>query len=346
MDINGVVPSWTVANGIHVELSNIDLTELLTVDLSLLGLYKSPQSSQIDPIFDVFAHSIRRIVSPFYLIAAIPPASVKYEDCYREAWDAAQVAALATGRPASLEEVEVAAFLRLHTSGGLRPELGPTDQSKLNPSVNPASENELRRAGNIARNLGWTGRLGLQSMLMSAIVQTWGAFEAFAADALVAALNHRPSLGEGAMSQKNADGTAGKQVPIGILQRYKFDVSNRMGTIVRELKKFDFTSLNGISLAYKTTFGDTVKASFDGSPDHNQMWLLESLRHVIVHNGGVVDPMFISRVKKRSEYSHLPVGYPLQFECAGVANLMNTCVRFTTALAVMTCRQLEVAGTK
>jgi len=172
-------------------------------------------------------------------------------------------------------------------------------------------------------------RHGLLMVLSSALIGTWTAFESIATDLWIEAVNRRPTtLGVNALlapregesekqegkSEKKPDGFS-----LETLERYKFNLKHRIGTVVHnEKRKFDFTSTGGIRNAYLRTFAHRRK---DGGivtrpevkgwfPEHwyQELSMLEAIRHVLVHRGGSIDDAFRYRAKEHPEFSKLNLG--------------------------------------
>jgi hypothetical protein len=153
----------------------------------------------------------------------------------------------------------------------------------------------------------WTFESSLRSLLLSGISAVWTAFECLAIDMWVAVLNEKLfPFGRDALSAVSPSeaelGISGKQVSVGLLGKYGFDLRDKMGSVLRA--KFDFTGVGGIKKAYSAAFGraDTL-SSILGS---QKLAELEATRHLIVHRAAVVDEDYKSRVD-----SSLSIGAPL-----------------------------------
>jgi hypothetical protein len=184
------------------------------------------------------------------------------------------------------------------------PELNQVFQTMLGPIQDASVEKTIR---------------GSDSLLAAMLVGSWTAFEALATDLWVTAVNQRPmSLGVGALRapKRERSSSAGKETAetdkytpmnLDILRQYRFNLGDCLGTMIKQKRKFDFNSLDGIQHAYCEAFSFTdkkgtrrappgeVKKWFSGT-DHDQLMILESLRHVLVHQGGRVDRAFLDRV--------------------------------------------------
>jgi len=158
-----------------------------------------------------------------------------------------------------------------------------------------------------------------RALLFAAVALAWASFECAAKDAWIAALNSRPlqlaqsafgSLPEGA----SAEGISGRQIGVGLLARYGFDLRDKLGTLLAP--KFDFTSVSGIRGAYSAAFGK--QADHEIALTDPPLGLLEATRHLIVHRAGLVDEEYHRRTGDAT-----PIGQVLQLNGFVVSNLAN-----------------------
>jgi hypothetical protein len=183
---------------------------------------------------------------------------------------------------------------------------------------------------------------GLEALYSSAMVQLWTAYEALATDLWVEAVNLRPrplavrAAGSDVRGEEPSEVVArdrGKNLPVKLLQKYGFDVSRVMGTVLKETRKFDFNSLTGLRDAFAAVFGDEVKKTHFQGEDHDLMSWLEAVRNVIAHRGGRADETFVSRVKRAPPpLSELKEGDQLSLDGAVVARFGEASVRASLAL--------------
>jgi hypothetical protein len=133
--------------------------------------------------------------------------------------------------------------------------------------------------------------LGLESVLVSQITSTWTAFEVLAGDLWEQALNVHPHKLADLAGKKHRgkDESTGltvdekRSLPLGSLQKYGYNLSRSMGTILRT--KYRFTHLESARRAYWDAFDDE---SVCLNIDNKAVTTLAGLRHVFVHKGGVV----------------------------------------------------------
>jgi hypothetical protein len=139
----------------------------------------------------------------------------------------------------------------------------------------------------LSRNL----RHGADAWLSAQITGTWTAFEALAEEIWVAAVNAHPVGLADLDGAKKGTGEE-KKIDLSVLQRYGYNPSNHMGTVLS--RRYSFDRIEDIRRAYH-------EASFEGDAKINEIITDRALdalsltRHVIVHNGGVVDEQFLRR---------------------------------------------------
>jgi hypothetical protein len=134
---------------------------------------------------------------------------------------------------------------------------------------------------------------GVEAWLSAQIVNSWTAFETLAGDLWEAALNSHPH-GLSDLKGKNVQGE--KTVQIGLLQKYSFDVSKQMGTLLKENEKRTFDSLEDIRENYKLAFY-TDDAKITETLSDDLLDTLSTVRNLLVHRGGAVDERYLRRTK-------------------------------------------------
>ncbi len=92
--------------------------------------------------------------------------------------------------------------------------------------------------------------------------------------------------------EQNDNDIQGKLISIEYLSKYDFNLSKVLGTVL--LHKFDFSSLSGIKEAFLYAFprSDAIKKAVESEI----LSELSAKRNVIVHNGGIIDAEYCSRV--------------------------------------------------
>jgi hypothetical protein len=153
------------------------------------------------------------------------------------------------------------------------------------------------------------GARGFEALLMSYVSGMWTIFETLASDAWEAAVNAKPDrlaqlkgksnrLKKGKASrppaQATADDAPGKQIKLEFLQFYGWNLTDRMGTVLRN--KYDFARLDGIREAYASAFAEK-NTDIDNALKDDAIDILSTLRNAIVHRGGVADKEYLQRRK-------------------------------------------------
>lgn len=138
---------------------------------------------------------------------------------------------------------------------------------------------------------------------LNALVNSWTIFEAFAKDLWIYCLNNYPKkylfnlLKNGKDTEQEIDGISGKNITIGLLAKYDFDISKNLGDLLSP--KYDFTSVRGIKKSFKDLFAlKDNEISFFDNPHLSQ---LEITRHLLVHNSGIIDADYLNRTNRMNE---------------------------------------------
>ncbi len=173
-------------------------------------------------------------------------------------------------------------------------------------------------------------RSWVHALLLAAVSATWTSFEAVTSDAWELVLNSRPSiLAKNVFRQLDQsdpnDRVTQKQIGLGILAKYDFNVRDKLGTILRT--KFDFTSVTTIRRAYSSVFGKLEE--LEAALAEPELSTLEATRHLVVHRGGLVDAEY-----KRRSKSSLALGTALPLDAATVSSWANAVIDSSCKLLV------------
>lgn len=144
---------------------------------------------------------------------------------------------------------------------------------------------------------------GIEAILIAQITGAWTAFEVLAGDLWEQSLNTSPSLAilDGRVpgnTQPKGQRDDARQVSVVDLRRNKFNVSDKMGAILRV--KFSFTKLESAREAYFRAFHDpAVRVAIDDPC----FTVLAKLRNVIVHKAAFADKEFFEEFKAHPLFS-------------------------------------------
>jgi hypothetical protein len=172
-------------------------------------------------------------------------------------------------------------------------------------------------------------RDGPEAWMASQIIATWTAFEAMAGDLWEAALNTKPAIlaklsGRNPSKSKSSDDP--RRIRLDHLYRYNFDLSERMGSIFVEDKRYSFDRLDGIREAYLDAF------SVDGREIEkiitNEILEVSSLvRNNLVHNGGIIDALYLKRASILPPEALGEVGDPILIDGELVAKINGPMIK-------------------
>jgi transcription elongation factor Elf1 len=242
-----------------------------------------------------FTANLRRV---FYL-AALPALSVMHARYNQFANDAAMLNVVGSlsfdGNPAKALAIG-AESVRLRKAG-----LDVATLSGKSPIQSGADS--IERYG-VEDDQIYTGtRAAMASVLLSA----WTAFESLATDIWLTAVNKGPKqFAENVIKKPSKDTRGDGMVPQGgqeksfslsDLQQHNYDLREAMGDLLKERKKVDFQAIENIKRAYLSTFSNGVEKIFEGS-DYLKLKLLESVRNLYAHRGGIIDQKFLDEVKE------------------------------------------------
>ncbi|MCH8902911.1 MAG: hypothetical protein IIA45_03230 [Bacteroidetes bacterium] len=141
--------------------------------------------------------------------------------------------------------------------------------------------------------------LGFQNFQLNLLANIWTTFEAMSKDLWKTLLNNYPDHFYNRLQKPSSktfmkeEGLVGKTIPIGLLAKYEFNISNNLGDIVAF--KYDLGSVSGIRQAFSAIF--LQKKSSLTFLDNQKLKELEYSRHVTVHNAGIVDEDFLRKTK-------------------------------------------------
>ena len=173
--------------------------------------------------------------------------------------------------------------------------------------------------------------LGLSAMLSSYLTSTWTAFETMCGDLWEAAVNTSPErlahlkgerrrLMKGSQSRFQAEQPETKSVPLNLLQSHRFDVKDKMGTILRE-SRFEFSRIQDIREAYALAF-DRDSAKIDEVLTDKTIDALHIVRNVIVHQAGLADERYM-KAKGNLKLPNAALGAPLLLDGEIVVNMIS-----------------------
>lgn len=171
-----------------------------------------------------------------------------------------------------------------------------------------------------------------QALLKSAITASWTAFECLATDIWVETLNARPiDLAQHVLtkieSNEQTDGINKRTIQVGLLAKHGFDLRSSMGTLLKQ--QFDFTGISGMNKAYTAAFGASV--DMKNILDIEILQLLEAIRNLLVHRGGIIDETFQKRTKTHRKIdSELPINGKMVSICAN--NVIHSGYQLTNAV--------------
>lgn len=174
----------------------------------------------------------------------------------------------------------------------------------------------------------------VRALLSSLVIGCWTAFESLAVDLWTAALNEGPktlsaNVISRPVSSTRADGLAPpggqeKTISLSDLTQFGYDLNSVMGDILRKRKKVDFQSLENTKNAYRAAFGDSFEFT---TSSFRELKLIESLRNLYAHRGGVVDTAFQNQTENFPECASAQLGREFPIDGPLCARIIEQTIR-------------------
>jgi hypothetical protein len=180
------------------------------------------------------------------------------------------------------------------------------------------------------------GSGGFDFLLSSFVIGSWSAFETMAGDLWERALNIDPSglahlRGNPNRLRKNGkpafggaktkkDDPQSKSVDLDLIQFHKFDLRNKMGTILRS--RYEFSRLSTIREAYSAAF-DTNTAQVDAALKDDSLDALSVVRNVLVHKAAIIDQEYARRAQGLKSLPKVEIGKLLLLDGEIVVSLIK-----------------------
>jgi hypothetical protein len=194
----------------------------------------------------------------------------------------------------------------------------------------------------------------IRTLMSSQVTLAWTIFETLAGDLWRAAVNAQPAYLAGLTGAENRiedrmrkmktpsqeDGSPEEEENMGTgedddhceppsqrhinlgaickVTRGKYDLGDKMGTLLAETKRVQFTSLESIRQAYSLAFPEKVSRArssrIDATLGDNGLDSLSAVRNVIVHKAGIADAEYMDRAKSARTAPRLKEGDALQLD--------------------------------
>ena len=210
----------------------------------------------------------------------------------------------------------------------------------------PEWDNEARqqhtRALNIIKSITGNpiGIMTFTPLLSSQLTIMWTALEALFADLWEAALNAHPaklaalkgnpnrinqpnSTSLSPNSQQTRGSRETRSVPLDWIENHRFQVREKMGTILR--LRFEFSKLSSTREAYACAF-DRKSETIDAALGHEAFEALNAIRNVLVHKAGKADREYVKRCSYLPMLPQTPEGQPVLLNGHIVTNLIRPCL--------------------
>ncbi len=199
---------------------------------------------------------------------------------------------------------------RFHELMRQRPQMSPDDPRNYVASAY-ILDNVLKEPGPI--------RVAFDAILASLLMNTWTAFESCVTDLWTKAVDLSPKVPVANFIKAQAKNQE-KSVLLSVLLERDFDLTQCMGSYLKESRKAEFESLKSIQDQYGKAFGNDAERVFDCA----QLRTLERVRNLFAHRGGLVDQKFLRETRdEQAALGTLTEGQPLELEMQTVRLLVG-----------------------
>lgn len=155
---------------------------------------------------------------------------------------------------------------------------------------------------------------GVRSLLQSQITGAWTSIEIMLTDLWEAAVNACPAELCGLESKE-----LGSIIHVDKLKENKFDISQCLGTLIRERTRFD--NFNELKKKYKASFMKIDNSIFEHVDDPS-IRTLNSVRNIIVHNAGRFDEAYLSAMENTQGAPNGPINSEMNVDAQIVHALL------------------------
>jgi hypothetical protein len=269
------------------------------------GARKLPplKTTELEKVANAFFRNITRVCA----LILFPPAGI------RIGVQVERLERAVRSKRSGLTREEVA----IEVTEGLR-EWG---RQELNVLATNQSEYEAGMRRDLAQSFGVLGLVnmddGVQAWMAAQITGTWTAFEAMAEDLWEAALNTKPH-GLAELKGKKQGTKEDRFVKLTLLQKYRYDLSHSMGTVLKG--RYSFDNLVEIRKAYEEAFPPAAQAIHTAINDR-ALDVISLVRNVLVHSGGIIDEEYLCRAAHLPPEATGPLGSPIRLNGELVAKI-------------------------
>ena len=185
----------------------------------------------------------------------------------------------------------------------------------------------LERADTLLRQIKRRDKelsVGLNILKFNFIANSWAIYESTCKDVWQILVNENPQkfvhtiLDKTKGGQNIEDSLTTKNISIGFLAKYNFNISQNLGDIL--VSRFDFSSNSGIYKAFNTLlYKNKIDVSFLANDNLNE---LEIARHIIVHRAGIIDAEYAKRTRRKN----IRIGKHLEYSTTEAKRLCQSSV--------------------
>ena len=328
-----------MATKIQVSRHDFKLRSCLDYAHHSWNLHRNPKATELQPIADFFRGRCARLRSLMQLPAQVGNVTIKMRDIYiRSVFDVTGGFSTDNLTAAQVAKIDIRSneiFTQM-ADEALRLKQSPDWDTHAHKQLIDGLVSVVIM-GNDASSIG-----AIQASMMSYLTTGWTIIETMSADLWEAALNIHPSslanlngtpkrLKGGQIDKTQSTTRESKSVPLDEISKHKFNVANKMGTILRA--RFEFSSLDGIREAYASAF-DKESVEIDRALTNKSLDALSAVRNVIVHRDAQADQEYIKKTKFLSSLPTATVGKHLLLDGEIVVRLLKPAITAANQLLI------------
>lgn len=174
----------------------------------------------------------------------------------------------------------------------------------------------------------------VSAVLSSMVLSSWTAFECLAVDLWVQAINECPTpLAGNVIDWKRSSSSTGagkgnrneeKSIELYILKAHKYNLQGVMGHVLKDSGKAGFDCFEAITISYDKAFKGATNSIF---ANHPSMPVIEAIRNLYSHRGGIVDSKFVTRVKNNPDFRSYKVNDLIRIDGRQASVLIDTLIK-------------------
>ncbi len=175
-------------------------------------------------------------------------------------------------------------------------------------------------------------QIGVDAVFVAILLQSWTAFETFAADLWVSAVDNGSDQFIKLVLNSPGIKKADDNITAKDLRELQYDARTHLGSFLRDTRRVSFQTLKDIIRTYSVGFDKTKADKLFNETDGGRIAAVAAFRNILAHKAGIVDNDFVKQVSAFSEYSHLTPPETILLDGEMVFKLRESAVQMSFAL--------------